>query len=47
METKSGRGYCLKTDDESLDDSARATIMVPDSKGVYRAGMKPSAQVLC
>ena len=43
METKAGRSYCMKVDDELLEDSARATIMVPDSKGVYRSGMAPEA----
>jgi hypothetical protein len=39
LETKTGRSYCLKEDVDALDGSAGVSILFPDSKGLYRAGI--------
>jgi hypothetical protein len=44
LETKSGRGYCLKPDWDAEEEGV--VIMVPNSEGVYREGIRTSPRVL-
>jgi len=44
LETKGGRGYCLKADEDVLEADAGVSIMAPDHKGVYRAGMEEAIE---
>lgn len=46
LETKGGRAYYLKADEDVLEAGAGVSIMAPDHKGVYRAGLRQLGRLL-
>ena len=39
METKSGRKFSFKVDEDALEEATRVSVLAPDAKGVYREGI--------